>query len=166
MVIVGLVGMVGCKKDEVNGTDNGNEWIDLGLPSGTKWSKANEEGFYTYDEAVLKFKFGRRLPSKTQWEELVEKCEWEWIDSETGGYRITGPNGKSITLPAPGLYYEEDGWVEEPGSYGCYWSSSVDYSDEYEDAYVWTLFFEREDHHCGVENCYREVPSSVRLVQD
>lgn len=30
-------------------------YVDLGLPSGTLWKNKNEEGFYTYDDAVSKF---------------------------------------------------------------------------------------------------------------
>ena len=44
-------------------------YTDLGLPSGTKWKNFNATGFYTYDEAVSKF--GNRLPTKEQWEELL-----------------------------------------------------------------------------------------------
>ncbi len=36
------------------------EYIDLGLPSGTLWATENEEGYFTFDEAVEKY--GDSLP--------------------------------------------------------------------------------------------------------
>ena len=93
-------------------------YTDLGLPSGTIWKNYNATGFYTYDEAVSQF--GSRLPSKAQWEELKVECQWTWTGS---GYKVTGPNGNSITLPAGG-YRDCNGGVYCVGSYGRYWSSS------------------------------------------
>ncbi len=44
------------------------QYVDLGLPSGTKWKSVNEagdeNGFYTYDEAIKAF--GNKLPTKKQ----------------------------------------------------------------------------------------------------
>ena len=74
-------------------------YVDLGLPSGTKWKSANEDGYYTYDEAVKKF--GNSLPSKEQWEELKGNCIWVW---KGNGYDVTGPNGKTIYLRAAGCF--------------------------------------------------------------
>ena len=41
-----------------------------------------------------------RTPTMAEWEELKEKCTWSWTGS---GYRVTGPNGRSIFLPAAGV---------------------------------------------------------------
>ena len=75
-------------------------YTDLGLPSGTIWKNFNATGFYTYDEAVSQF--DDRLPTKEQWEELKAECQWSWNGS---GYKVTGPNGNSIVLPASGYRY-------------------------------------------------------------
>ena len=49
--------------------------VDLGLPSGTLWKDKNEEGgFYTYEQAMSKF--GDKLPTKEQFKELKNKCQW------------------------------------------------------------------------------------------
>ncbi|MDD6581059.1 MAG: hypothetical protein PUF10_00080 [Bacteroidales bacterium] len=94
-------------------------YVDLGLPSGTMWKNKNEEGgFYTDSEAVSKF--GNKLPTKVQFEELVKSCTW----SSTGsGYKVTGPNGQSIVLPAAG-HLECNDQVYYVGWYGQYWSST------------------------------------------
>ncbi|MCQ2318846.1 MAG: hypothetical protein MJZ90_08025 [Bacteroidales bacterium] len=73
-------------------------YVDLGLHSGTLWKDKNEEGgFYIYDQAMSKF--GNELPTKEQFEELKSSCKWAWTGS---GYKVTGPSGASIYLPAEG----------------------------------------------------------------
>lgn len=74
------------------------QYVDLRLPSGTKWKSSNETGFYTYEKAVNTF--GDKLPTKKQCEELKDKCKWTWNGN---GYKVTGPNGQSIVLPASGF---------------------------------------------------------------
>ena len=108
----------------------------LGLPSGTKWKNFNATGFYTYDEAVSKF--GNRLPTKEQWEEIKAECQWTWNGS---GYKVTGPNGNSIVLPASG-FRNGDGSVDDVGSYGFYWSSTPKDSDG-----AWYLGFRSNDFY-------------------
>lgn len=94
-------------------------WVDLGLPSGTLWKDKNEDGgFYTYDRAMAKF--GSSLPTKEQLEELKNSCRWTWTGN---GYRVEGPSGESITLPAAG-FRDCDGSVDGVGSAGIYWSST------------------------------------------
>lgn len=73
-------------------------YVDLGLPSGTKWKNKNEDRLQTHNEAVVINRI--KIPSKEQWEELKEKCRWTWMGN---GYYVTGPNGASIFLPAEGL---------------------------------------------------------------
>lgn len=128
-------------------------YTDLGLPSGTIWKNFNATGFYTYDEAVSQF--GSRLPSKEQWEELKAECQWSWTGS---GYKVTGPNGNSITLPAAG-YRHCIGSVYGVGSNGDYWSSTPDGSD-----YAWDINFDSGSVNTGGYG--RCNGNSVRLVQD
>ena len=133
--------------------DDSTGYTDLGLPSGTKWKNFNATGFYTYDEAVSQF--GNRLPTKQQWEELKAECQWTWNGS---GYKVTGPNGNSIVLPASG-YRLCGGSVGSVGVFGDYWSSTPKDSD-----YAWYLSV-----HSGgvyVDNGGRCRGLSVRLVQD
>ena len=90
-------------------------WADLGLPSGTLWKLNNEAGLYTYAQA--KSKFGYRLPTKKQWEELQTLCKKEKISN---GYRFTGHNGESIVLPSEG-YRDIDGKIYNAGTRAVYW---------------------------------------------
>ena len=114
-----------------------SEYVDLGLPSGTKWKSSVESGFFNYKEA--KNKFGDQLPAKAQFNELIDKCDWEWDGS---GYTVTGPNGKSIYLSAKGIYVPFDKQVEEIGESGVFWSST--YSKSAEGPYVLTIYKKNE----------------------
>ena len=132
-------------------------YIDLGLPSGTVWKNANEGGdnvLYTHDEAVSRF--GNQLPTKQELEELKNKCTWTWTGN---GYKVTGPSGNSIVLPAAGLC---DGYgdVDYVGMGGIYWSSTPGGSDG-----AWTLEFDSIEVY-DVSIYYRCCWLSVRLVQN
>lgn len=129
-------------------------YVDLGLSSGTYWKETNESGFYNYDNAVSKF--GNKLPTKEQLEELKNECEWTWTGN---GYTVTGPNGESITLPAAG-YRGCNATVDVVGGgSGNYWSSSSDDS-----VYAWYLYF--SSSKVRVYGNPRCDGYSVRLVQD
>lgn len=131
-------------------------WVDLGLPSGTLWKNANEGGAnarYTYNEAVSRF--GNKLPTKQQLEELKNKCTWTWKGT---GCRVTGPNGNSIYLPAAGG--TDCNSYSEVGVRGNYWSSTPDVSGRtiglyFGNGYKGTC---SNSNSCGVY--------SVRLVQN
>ena len=129
-------------------------YVDLGLPSGTKWKNNNESGFYTYDQAVNAF--GNKLPTKAQLEELKTKCQWTW-DRNKKGYTVTGPNGNSIDLPAAGDRFC-DGSTRNVGSGGYYCSSTSDGSDK-----AWSLDFGWSS--VNMYSGYRCFGLSVRLVQ-
>ena len=155
--------MTACKKDETNnGNNNGGEgteagYVDLGLPSGTKWKSANEtggyNGLYTFDEAVSAF--GDKLPTKEQLEELKNNCTWEWQNN--GGYKVIGTNGNSIVLSAAGIR-DCDVNVYNVGYFGYYWSSTT-----YDSEIAWRLDFNWEE--VGVDNDFRCCGQSVRLVK-
>lgn len=66
-----------------------------------------------------------RMPTREEMVELREKCTWEWTSlNRVNGYKVTGPNGKSIFLPAASAMYKD---IAAPlaGTNGDYWTSSV-----------------------------------------
>jgi len=76
------------------------------------------------DAAVQNWGGGWRMPTVKEFDELRNQCEWVWVNGESANYyKVTGPNGKSILLPAcgymngrkPVMYMEN----------GCIWSSSI-----------------------------------------
>ena len=63
-----------------------------------------------------------RMPTKSEFVELKDKCDWEWFDENNiKGYIITGPNRNSIFLPA-GDSKTEISYMDKNS--GDYWSST------------------------------------------
>ena len=65
-----------------------------------------------------------RMPTRSEMEELRTKCRWTFTSiNGVNGYRVTGPNGNSIFLPASG---RKDGTeLDKSGTYGYYWTSTA-----------------------------------------
>ncbi len=135
------------------------KYIDLGLPSGTMWKSCNEEcGLLTFDDAVTLY--NKKLPTKKQITELQEKCEWTKTDE---GYKVTGPNGNFIILPAAG-YCNCSGQTQGVGIVGSYWSSTPDNKEN-----AWRLGFEDNKKppipKVSVTNHMRCYGRAIRLVK-
>ena len=69
-----------------------------------------------------------RMPAYAEWTELKKTCTWTWYWNWNGqkgvsGYKVTGPNGNSIFLPAAGSREATD--FNTSGTTGVYWSSSL-----------------------------------------
>ena len=55
------------------------------------------------------------IPTKAEWEELIEKCTWEATKVTMPGttepvvsyWKVTGPNGNHIILPSTGYYWDD-----------------------------------------------------------
>ena len=130
------------------------EWVNLGLSSGRLWAKENAPGFYTWDEA--KEEFGEFLPSASAMGELYEECDWKWDESKNG-YKVTGPNGNSIFLPAAG-YKDSSGDVCGVGRVGEYWTLCPSKTSQ---AYARNLYFNSGGIY-PLDNGYRAGGFSVR----
>lgn len=98
------------------------------------------------------------MPTYDEMEELIEKCSWEWIEQNgVSGYKVIGPNGYSIFLPAAGCRYESS--LNHAGSIGFYWSSSP---SEINDDYAFNLSFFSVNPY--MDDYSREYGQSVRSV--
>ena len=73
------------------------------------------------------------IPTKAEWEELIEKCTWEATKMTMPGitepvvacWKVTGPNGNHIILPSTGWYGEYDFNFDS----SHYYSSTLSYDD-------------------------------------
>lgn len=95
------------------------EYVDLGLPSGTIWKNTNEYEQDSINEILLKYELS--MPTKEQWQELIDYCTWTW---EGSGIKITASNGNSIYLPSPQHH-------PFTTSVTYYWSSSKSKDNRY-----------------------------------
>ena len=97
--------------------------IEMGDISGSEYDYVNESWGGQW-----------RMPTLYEMQELRDYCTWEWIsnddDNNRYAYKVTGPNGNSIILPAYGYYegnqhYEDhdyqQGTLIGPG---YYWTST------------------------------------------
>ena len=117
----------------------------------------------SHDAATANWSGSWRMPTKEEQEELVNNCTWEWITiNGVRGYKVTGPNGKHIFLPAAGDRYMASLYNTDDN--GLYWSSTPYdyYADDYRAYY---LYF-----YTGYESMYwyygRYVGLSVRPVTE
>ena len=97
--------------------------VDLGLS--VKWANCKNVGAaynFPYSGGSYPLTYtvaepwddGWRLPTQAEWQELCDKCGWEYKDYRSSnrlhseGYVITGPNGNSIYLPVDdyGFHYQ------------------------------------------------------------
>ena len=74
------------------------------------------------DVAVVKLGKPWRTPTLEEIKELVEKCNWEWMEKNgVLGYKISSKtNGNSIFLPCAGFFYDDSNLGGTEGGY--YWS--------------------------------------------
>ncbi len=112
------------------------------------------------DAAHVAWGDGWRMPTVPEQEELLEKCKWTWTSlNGVNGYRIVGPNGNSIFMPATGFYF--DGDLYSDGTYGYYWTSSL---REYNSYYGCYMYF-----YQGIKDWYyyqRYYGFAVRPVRE
>ena len=95
-----------------------------------------------YDVARAKWGSNWRMPTKAEFEELLNNCTCKYTTlNGKDGFKITSKkNGNSIFLPAAGN--NNDGKLYNAGIYSSYWSSSLDTSDLYR---AWRVCFSSRD---------------------
>lgn len=191
-----------------DGKQNGHEYVDLGLPSGTKWATMNigasapeDYGNYyawgetetketynwstykyffdnngdnvpyddnwrvesgelkdigcniagtQYDVAHMKWGDSWKIPTSAQIDELQNRkyCEWIWTFlNGVKGYIVTSKlNGKSIFLPACGVFYSNEQQLMNTD--GHYWLSTSEANNAF---YADYLIFSSKSH----ETCHK-----------
>ena len=72
-----------------------------------------------------------KMPTKANFDELIEKCIWEWVSSSSC-YKVTGPSGESIYLPVRSFMDEDDLHWNCMGKLAFYWASDFDYNSDEE----------------------------------
>ena len=128
---------------------NGSDYVNIGSNiSGT-----------CYDVARAQWGGNWRMPTNAECQELVDRCTWTWTSYKgIDGYKVTGPNGNSIFLPAAGYRFGTE--LHCRGLNGCYWSGSL---SEGSQIYAYSLYFNSGVR--GVGNFYDlDIGITVRPV--
>lgn len=120
------------------------------------------------DVAWVKWGHQWAIPTKDQADELVRECTWTWMKyNGANGFAVTGPNGKSLFLPAAGEHYtgldssqKDVNEVISVGEQAWYWTSELnkDYSVS---AYIISFFQKKAE----VDVQLRSIGISVRPVR-
>lgn len=78
------------------------------------------------DYAFIKWGEKWRTPTKEEWDELFQTCEFKYIINSTGrkGYIVTAKNGNQIFLPLGGGKVF-DYPAEPQNQWGFYWTASI-----------------------------------------
>ena len=112
-----------------------------------------------YDAATANWGEGWKMPTRTQMGELNTICTWEWMKQNgVRGYKVTGPNGNSIFLPAAG-HWSSTAFTDASCGYNYYWSSTPNSST--------TAFNLRFNSNAFiVEGNHRTIGYTVRPVRE
>ena len=114
------------------------------------------------DAAVANCGDGGRMPTHAEWEELFDNCIWTWTEMEGhNGCKVTSKrNGRFIFLPAAGR--REDESVDDAGSMGYYWTSTLHGKYMYS---AWCSYFDESRTYPSYYDYYsRYYGFSIRPV--
>lgn len=113
-----------------------------------------------YDMARQMWKGEWRLPTDTEIMELRNNCLWEWTQQDgVNGFKITGPNGNSIFLPAGGFISGENN--EEVGSTCSYWGGTKSFI---RNAHTIWANYDEEENSITIK-CWGDYRPMGRLVR-
>ena len=139
---------------------NGFDYVDLNLPSGTKWatmnvgaSKPSDYGLYFQwgdDAANIHMGGDWHMPTPDQIRELINETDNTWTtqDGVNGRLFTSKNNGKSIFIPAAG--YARNGSLYDVGDSGSVWSSMLSAGNG---NYGQSLVFNSGNVYLGSLNC-------------
>ena len=115
------------------------KWCNGSSSTLTKYNTSSSYGTVVDNKMVLEssddvasVKLGGkwRMPTDAEWTELRTKCTWTWTTQNgVNGRLVTATNGNSIFLPAAG--YRNLTGLYNAGSYGYFWSSSLNTGSPY-----------------------------------
>jgi hypothetical protein len=145
---------------EIETKDGDYDWHTYSLCKGNQ-SSCLDTGLHIsgtpYDPAHMKWGDGWKMPTSTQFKELLKNCSYQWttVNGKKGGLFTSRKNGNSVFLPA---CEQRIGWRRHCSEdHGCYWAGTrYQKKDAY---YIWfastRVIFETFDRCYGL--CIRPV---------
>lgn len=105
--------------------DTSSEYFSKYCFSSSDGNVDNRKALLTEDDAAHFYWGGTwRMPTKEEQDELRTRCTWNWTSlNDVNGFKIIGPNGNYIFLPAAG--YINEGNLYDANTTGRYWSNSL-----------------------------------------
>ena len=117
-----------------------------------------------YDVAHVKWGNQWRVPTRDEWTELINNCEFEWtgMNGVTGAKITSRINGNSIFLPAAGNMVDAEHTHDQLGCF--YWTSSeYEQSDITQECRNYRANIDATNHSANGYD-YPEVGFSIRAV--
>lgn len=108
---------------DVSGERTSVDWNDYPIPNDIKHIDRMPE----YDIATKELgeEYGYHIPTTKEWEDLCKYCIWvETRYKDVVGYKIIGPKGCAIFLPASG--FRDNKNLYQRGISLLYWTSNID----------------------------------------
>ena len=108
----------------------GSAWAEM-----TKYctdGSYGKDGFVDYktqldpqdDAAYVNWGENWRMPTSSQWNELLTQCTWTWTTRYgVNGCQLTGPNGSSLFLPVNGIFLSDN--ISNAGTFGHCWTRTL-----------------------------------------
>ena len=133
-------------------TDSGQFYKGIDINNVHNWDSISKDfGGSSSDPVTNVMGKSFRLPSKQEWKELIDQCEWKWTEVDgVSGYVVTARNGNRLFLP----------------NVGGYWSCTKGESEDFQ--CVWYLFFNSYDidlvyNVYTILRCIRPVHAKIDL---
>ena len=132
---------------DVHGYGGSYSWAEIEMKSdysySTYKSASKAQDILSSEDVATQEMGGKwRMPTKDEWQELIDNCSWNWTTIKSApGYLITSKiNGKTIFLPATGYW---SGTIREKwDEYGRYYSKTSA-GDVYNRGWGYALMFDK-----------------------
>lgn len=143
----------------------GNYYAWGELTTKAVYSDKNNTYYYTdlsdisgdprYDVSISVMGKEWQMPTKDEYQELLDNCAWVW---DKNGFKIIGPNGKSIYLPGANTTYKYEGQLPT-----CVYFTSTP-SDEIWDNKRTTYRLYKDDYYSEIKPYTRGEGCPIRAV--
>ena len=111
------------------------------------------------DAATVHWGENWRTPSPAEFKELVDNCEWTWMNKDgVDGYKVfSNATGNSIFLPAGGAFFSgEKAWE---GTAVTYWTNNL-----YDSNPIYSIYYYLDNEGCYSRTATRYSCFNVRAV--